>query len=105
METPAVVVLTPNQVRDLVDRALREGADRALEGVRRDLQAVLESTRAMRGVLSESQLCELFKISDQTLRAYRRRGLRSYKVGREPVFLTEDVIEFIRQYPEDSQAD
>jgi delta-aminolevulinic acid dehydratase/porphobilinogen synthase len=100
--TPTVAVLTPQEVQQLADAAASSAANRALEGVQRQMQALTEAASAARGVFTQKQLCEYLSVGEDTVRRYRQAGLRCYRVGRDPLYLLEDVIAFIRGHPDDA---
>lgn len=100
----AVTVLTPDQVQDLADRIASSAVSRALQSVSADIKALMKATRHARGILDQQAACELFKCNEDTIRRYRKEGLKVYRVGQQPFYLMDDIIEYVRAHPEAAEG-
>lgn len=98
--TPTVVVLTPEELGDLLERSAQRAVSRALERSRSEMKQFLDEVRAARGILNKDQACAFFTCNADTLRKYRRNGLKCYKVGQQVFFQMEDIEAFIKQSSE-----
>lgn len=105
MKPPPITVLTPEEVREIASESAHLAATMAVEHVGRQIRELSELAQAARGLFTQQQLCEYLNVSEDTIRRYRKQGLRCYRIGRDPLYLVEDVVAFVRQHPDASEAD
>lgn len=90
-------MLTRDEMRADIERAVQAALDSRMT----NLQRLEEIALAMDGVLTARMVAKKLGVSARTvLDSYVPQGLRVYRIGKAPLFLAEDVVEFVKAHPE-----
>lgn len=95
MKTYMAFELTPKELRAEIEHAVETALDRRLA----DLDVLREVMLLAQGILSAHLVGRLLGVTARTVtERYVPQGLKVYRVGQTPLFLTEDLVEFVKAH-------
>ncbi len=96
-----IAVIEKDELLRLLERHASAAAEHAVDRIQEEIEHLYDRVRAVNGVHTKYTLAELLDVSPETVMTYVRDGrLRVYRPGRNPIFLIDDVIEFIKAHEE-----
>lgn len=101
MQRTEILTLTPDELR----QEITEAVSAALKEQARDLKALRVLVSSAQGFYTARTLAVLLGVSAETIKyRWAKRGLKAYRPGKDPIYLREDVLAFIRQHPDAADA-
>ena len=89
-----------SELEEVVEGVVSRAMQTNMREIERCLSDVRELALMQQGILTRNALCQLLGVSVDTIRRYEEKGLVCHRPGRSPLYLLDDVIDFIKQHPD-----
>ena len=96
-----IAVIEHEELLRLLESHSSAAAENAVQRISDEIGKLYEQMRAVNGVHTKYTLAELLDVKPETVMQYVKDGrLKVHRPGRNPIFLMEDVITFIKANPD-----
>ena len=98
MPRDRLVVVEMLELERSIEQSVNLALSQTMERYAGDLATLREVMLASQGVLTKHVVARMLDVTAETVMEYvRSRGLKCHRPGRAPLFLLEDVVEWIRK--------
>lgn len=96
-----IAVIEKEELLRLLEQHSSAAAENAVNRITEQVEQLYEHMRAVNGIHTKYTLAQLLDVTPETVMTYVRDGrLKVYRPGRNPLFLIDDVIAFIKANPD-----